>query len=407
MLNLQAFNQPNQPMTLIGLMSGTSMDGVDGCCVSLLQTAKGHLEANILGTASLKFPEPLRKKLAGVVSVSETDLATLCTLNMELGELFANTALAVVKKNNLSLQSINAIGSHGQTLYHIPPGTQSPLEETPLTPSTLQLGEPSVIAERTGILTVADFRPRDMAAGGQGAPLVCLADQLLFQVPDQTRCIQNIGGIANVTVLPSNQSASEENGLSVPIAFDTGPGNMLIDEAMNYLYGKPLDWDGNIAAQGKVCQELLSHLLGEAYLQLPPPKTTGREAFGRSFTLNVLQRFSHVPKADMITTLTRYTAKTIVDAYKNFILPHQAVNEVIIGGGGTYNQTLMRFISEEFKSESPQTQIKTHEDYGIPNQYKEALAFAVLAWATLKGLPGNVPSCTGAHHGAILGKICF
>ncbi len=388
---LFARRTPERPLRVIGLMSGTSADAVDGCCVQLWME-EGRLRYEVEATATVMMPEGVRKKLLSVMSGKAVYVHEICTLNFEIGELFAQAALQVMKAGNLDPVAVDAIGSHGQTLYHIPPGTEGH------TPSTLQIGEPSIIAQRTGIPTVADFRPRDMAAGGQGAPLVCYADNLLFTHNRFGRCVQNIGGIANVTVLPPMGSAP-------PVAFDTGPGNMLIDQAMEYFYDRPYDEDGKIAASGQVDPDLVGHLMDQPYLRLPPPKTTGRELFGQQLMTDILRFFTNLGDEDVIATLTYFTARSIADAYRDFVLPVQPVDEVILGGGGVYNKTLVRFLSELLAECNPDMRILTHEDFGIHNKYKEALAFAVLAWATLNNMPGNIPSCTGASQPVILGKI--
>lgn len=382
---------PEQPLRIIGLMSGTSADAVDGCCVQLWQE-DGHLKYNIEASATLDLPEALRKKLLSAMSGKAVYVHEICTLNFEIGELFAQTALEVMKAGNFEPIVVDAIGSHGQTLYHIPPGTEGH------TPSTLQIGEPSIIAQRTGVLTVADFRPRDMAAGGQGAPLVCYADNLLFTHHRLGRCVQNIGGVANVTVLPPS-------GGKPPMAFDTGPGNLLIDQAMAHFFNKSFDDDGSIAARGQVDPDLLGHLMDQPYLRMPPPKTTGRELFGQQLITDILRFFTSLENEDIIATLTYFTARSIADAYRDFILPELSLDEVILGGGGVYNKTLVHFLTELLRECNPNIRILTHEDFGIHNKYKEALAFAILAWATLNNQPGNVPSCTGALQPVILGKI--
>lgn len=379
-----------RPLTVLGLMSGTSVDSVDAC-LALFQTTAGKLRFEILDTYTHDIPDSLREGLLACMENKPVLLADLCRLNVSVGTLFAEAVHGFCQATGRSVDAIDLIGSHGQTIYHLPPTENSP-------GSTLQIGEPSVIAEKTGITTVADFRPRDMAAGGQGAPLVCFADELLLRTSEAGRCIQNIGGIANVTVLPPV-------GQGAPMAFDTGPGNMLIDGAMAHFFRKPYDEDGRIAASGQVNPVLLAKLMAHPYLSQPPPKTTGRELFGKAFLTEVLTTSGAILPPDLIATLTHYTAKTIADAYQRFVLPAVSVRDVIIGGGGYANRTMMDTLSMLLTALDPQIRVRPHEDFGIPGKYKEALAFALLAWATAEGIPNNIPSCTGASRPVVMGKV--
>lgn len=389
----------SRPLTVLGLMSGTSVDSVDAC-LTKLWLDQGRFQYEVLATYTQPMPDALGSRLLACMGENQTvALSEICQLNVLVGELFAETVFGLLRQEALSAEAVDLIGSHGQTLYHLPPTGDTLHQGSSLHGSTLQIGEPSVIADFTGIHTVADFRPRDMASGGQGAPLVCFADRLLFQTEGIARCIQNIGGIANVTVVPPL-------GFDKPvIGFDTGPGNMLMDGAMMHLYQQPYDDAGKIAASGAVCQPLLATLLTDPYFSAQPPKTTGRERFGKDFLHRILKEHSTVAPADMMATLTAFTAKTIVDAYLQFVLPTYPAREMILGGGGLLNQTLVNFLQVNFQEAGVSIEIKGHEAYGIPSKYKEALAFAILAWATWEGIPNNVPACTGATHPVILGKI--
>jgi anhydro-N-acetylmuramic acid kinase len=384
-----------QPLTVMGLMSGTSVDGVDAC-LARLEYINGKLHHEIVATYTQEMPERLRQRLLKAMAEQAVHLEELCALNVAVGELFADAALGLMKAHNIAASQIDCIGSHGQTIYHWPPTEPGKLG------GTLQIGEPSIIAEKTGVYTIADFRPRDMAAGGQGAPLVCFADLLLFQDEQVGRCIQNIGGIANVTVVPSREAQKTGN---VPvIAFDTGPGNMLMDAAMERFFQKPYDENGQIAAQGSVDAALLEHLLQHPYLPAPPPKTTGREMFGLPYLENLLTAYPNVAPADLLATLNRFTVQSIADAYERFVFPAYSVTDVVIGGGGAYNGTLMNTLNRLFQERGRTINLKTHADFGIHDKYKEALAFAILAWASLLRRPNTLPECTGAAHPVIMGK---
>jgi anhydro-N-acetylmuramic acid kinase len=376
-------------------MSGTSVDAVDAC-LARLEFVNGQLHHEILATHSIDIPEDLRERLLRCMADKHMGLEELCALNVAVGALFAETAQGLIVNSGVNPSSIDCIGSHGQTIFHWPPTEPGKLG------STLQIGEPSIIAEKTGIYTIADFRPRDMAAGGQGAPLVCFADLLLFQDETIGRCIQNIGGIANVTVVPSRED--QRQGNKPVIAFDTGPGNMLMDAAMQHFFQKPYDANGAIAAQGKINQELLQRLLSHPYLAMTPPKTTGREQFGLPFFKEVLAEFPNVSGEDWLATLTRFTAQSIADAYARFVFSTYSISDLVVGGGGAYNTTLMGMLNQCFQENGHSIAIKTHADFGIHDKYKEALAFAILAWASLLHRHNNIPECTGASHPVILGK---
>jgi anhydro-N-acetylmuramic acid kinase len=319
----------------------------------------------------------------------------ICELNFLLGERFAEAALAVIQKAKLRPRQIATIGSHGQTIHHLPNAR---------TPSTLQIGEPAVIAERTGIMTIADFRVRDMAAGGQGAPLVPFADWVLFTDNSRPRIVQNIGGIGNLTFLPPRARLEDV------IAFDTGPGNMVLDAVVTALsHGrKTYDRNGGWAARGNVSEKLLAEKMSHPFLTKRPPKTTGREEFGEPFVQRILgsARRMRLPPEDIVATTTAFTAASIAQAYEQLVFPN--INQVerkklqiILGGGGAKNSTLRRMLAERVGD----AEFLTHEDFGIANSAKEALAFAVLAHETLAGRPGNVSAATGAKRPVILGKI--
>jgi anhydro-N-acetylmuramic acid kinase len=336
----------------------------------------------------------LRAQILAASYPESSSVDLICHLNVALGECFAVAAMGVAHAAGVPLDQIDLIGSHGQTIYHIPEAIHTP----PRCSSTLQIGEPCVIAERTGITTVADFRPRDMAAGGLGAPLAPYGHHLLFAEPHRAKLVQNIGGIANVTVLAD----ADMHGL---LAFDTGPGNMLIDEALRHFSGGQQHYDagGQMAAQGRVHQGLLETLLAHPFITQSPPKATGREVFGQALFRTVLERASawQLAPADVVCTCTAFTAASILDNYHRFIWPRWTITEVIICGGGVYNTELMRLLRDGLAP----CPVATPETYGYPNEALEAILFAVLAHATLHGRPGNVPGATGARRAVVLGKI--
>jgi len=380
------------PQIFVGLMSGTSADGIDAVVAEISGSGR-RLCAHVLAHTHQPFPPELRRHILRVCL--HGTVAEICELNFALGERFSRAALAAIRRAKLKPRDIAAIGSHGQTIHHLPNAR---------TPSTLQIGEPAVIAERTGIPTVADFRVRDVAAGGQGAPLVPYADWALFTDHTRPRIVQNIGGIGNLTFLPPRGELDDV------IAFDTGPGNMVIDAAVTALtHGRQtFDRDGRLAARGTVSETLLAELMTHPFLRRRPPKTTGREEFGEIFVGPLLasaQRRRLRPE-DMVATATAFTAASIADAYRRFVFPKLKTAEltqfqIILGGGGAHNPTLRRMLARQ----SGVRELLTHEDFGIANAAKEALAFALLAHETLLGRPGNVPSATGACHAVVLGKL--
>ncbi len=373
-------------------MSGTSADGIDAVVAELEGEGRG-LRAMLRAHVHVPFPAKFRQRVLD--ACLHGAVAEICELNFTLGERFANATLAAIRKAGLKPSQVSAIGSHGQTVHHLPNAKH---------PSTLQIGEPCVIAERTGITTVADFRVRDMAAGGQGAPLVPYTDWALFTDDTRPRIIQNIGGIGNLTFLPARA------GIGDVLAFDTGPGNMVMDAVVTTLTLGELRFDrnGRLAARGKVSEALLAECMRHPYIRRRPPKTTGREEFGESLVKGFLSlsRKLRLADADIIATATAFTAESIADAYRRFVFPKLARRElarlqVILGGGGAKNSTLRRMLAERLGV----GEILTHDDFGIPDSAKEALAFAILAHATLHGQPSNVIGSTGARRAVVLGKI--
>jgi anhydro-N-acetylmuramic acid kinase len=380
---------------VIGLMSGTSADGVDAALVRIDDSARAR-RLHLRAFHTMRFPVGLREAILDASDPCTGTVDLLCRLNVALGEVFADAALEVCRQAGISIGNVDLIGSHGQTVQHLP--EPSPLGGYPIR-ATLQLGEPSVIAERTGVMTVADFRPRDMAADGEGAPLAPYVHYLLFRDTHYTRVVHNIGGISNVTVLPAG------GVLADVLAFDTGPGNMPIDGAIGRLTGgdEAFDHDGVRAGRGRVHQPLVEELLAHPFLRRPPPKSTGREAFGAAFLDQVWSRGLEmgVRGDDLIATLTAYTVATIVDAYRNLILPPHTAVESILCGGGSRNPVLIAWLRQQL----PEVAWRMCDDFGISADALEAVVFAVLAHETVCGRAANVPTATGARRAVILGKV--
>mgnify|MGYP000914696699 FL=1 len=404
-------------MIVIGLMSGTSADGTDAAVVRL-EGAPPTLTWDVLGHTHVPHPPVLRDEIFACFRPETSNVERLCRLNFTLGRAFGEAALRAMAEARLTPAQVDLIGSHGQTVWHIPPGSQQAIVEQAVSlpqinGATLQLGEAAVIAEMTGIPVVSNFRARDIAAGGHGAPLVAYVDALLLTHPTLTRAAQNIGGIANVTYLSPQLSAfsgqpipnpqSPITDSQSPFAFDTGPGNMLIDYAASRATDGALtfDRDGALAARGHVDKPLLCELLREPYLRQSPPKTTGRELFGAQFGARVWEQgiARGLTPEDIVATLTAFTAASIAQAYRDFLptLP----DEVIVSGGGARNPTLMALLRDHL----PGIRVIPSDDVGLGVEAKEAVAFAVLAYETWHGRPGNLPAATGARRAVILGDI--
>ncbi len=377
-------------MRVIGLMSGTSLDGVDAALVEFEGDDEAELSWSLEAFVTLPYDEARRDRIhTGIVS---GNAASLCMLHAELGEWLAAAVREGCHAAGGSPDDVDLVGSHGQTIWHEPPveGRRG---------ATLQLGDPATIAERTGVPVVSDFRARDMAAGGEGAPLVPWVDRVLFSAPDRRRVLQNIGGMANLTWLPRR---GEDEPL---LAFDTGPGNALIDAAVVLATGgrETYDRDGHWARRGRIREPLLDELLAHPYFGRTPPKSTGRELFGQPFVEALARRErpdSEEDWADLVATLTAFTGRTIADAMRRWVLP-RGVDEVVVTGGGARNPVL-RSMLEELLEPVP---VRGGEVLGLDPDAKEAVAFAALAWAHVKGIPANVPEATGADGPRVLGSF--
>jgi len=382
---------------VLGMMSGTSADGID-VALARISGAPPNLNARLLSHASVKYPPALRKEILRVAEQRPLIAGALSQLNFRLGELFAGAAIAACRHFRVALSKIALVGSHGQTIFH--QGRPIPYFGSP-TASTLQIGEPSVIAARTGITTVGDFRPADMALRGQGAPLVPYADYLLYRHAKLGRISLNLGGIANITVLP--RAAKPQQVL----AFDTGPANMLIDALVAHFTQGRLRFDKNarLAMKGRSLPALLDDLLGDPYLKLAPPKSTGREYYGHAYLkmLFSLGRHYRASPNDLIRAATIFTALSVVDALNRFVLPTTKIQQLIVSGGGAHNPLILAQLAAVL----PGIEVLPSGRLGIPEDAKEALAFALLAYETFHQRPANLPSATGARGLAILGKISY
>jgi anhydro-N-acetylmuramic acid kinase len=402
-----------ESMLVLGLMSGTSADAID-VALARISGAPPHLNAKLLNHTSIKLPAALQKEILRVAEQQPISAGQLSQLNFRLGETFADAALAACRHFRIAPRRISLIGSHGQTIFH--QGHPVPYLGRPAA-ATLQIGEPSIIAARTGITTIADFRPADIALGGQGAPLVPYADYLLYRHKKFGRVSLNLGGIANITVLPAAAKPSQV------FAFDTGPANMLIDALVqHFTHGRQrFDENARMAQTGRSIPALLNELLRDPYLKLPPPKSTGREYYGRAYVQKILAlgRRHRAKPADLIRATTIFTALSVVDALHRFVLPKIKIHQLIVSGGGARNPLILAQLAAALRvgarfsasqggpSASGTIRVLPSSQLGIPEDAKEAFAFALLAYETFHRRPANLPSATGAHRPAILGKISY
>jgi anhydro-N-acetylmuramic acid kinase len=386
-----------RPLRVLGLMSGTSADGIDVALASI-SGAPPRLNATFQNYVSIPYPSRVRTAILRIAEGAASAAGEVSQLNFLIGELFAEAARKACKRFHVHPRSIALIGSHGQTIYH--QGIRSPFLGAQVA-STLQIGEPAVIAERTGITTVADFRPADMAAGGQGAPLVPFVDYLLFRHARRGRVALNIGGIANATVIPAG--ATPKN----IFAFDTGPGNMVVDAlTRHFTKGRQeFDRDAGMALRGRLLPDLLTHFLEHRYFRQSPPKTAGREQFGKAFAQIALdwgRKHSAAPE-DLTRTVTLLTPVSILDAYRRWIAPSASIKQWIVSGGGARNPLMMAVLQAGL----PGVELLHSDELGLPGAAKEAFAFAILAYEAFFRRTNNIPRATGASHPAVLGKIVY
>lgn len=374
----------------IGIMSGTSLDGID-VVIANIEGYNEDTKVHILAFDTFEYEESLLTKIKECINGYLVAPALICSLNFELASAYSDAAKKSCIKNGYKLEEVDFIASHGQTIYHINDSINGYVR------SSLQLGDGAVIANLCKTTVISNFRTADIAVGGKGAPLVPFADYILYKDNTKNRSLHNIGGIANMTVIGKDFSIDDV------YAFDSGPGNMMIDYACKKFYKIDFDRDGEIARSGKVINKLLSELLDNNYFKKSPPKSTGRELFGDDYTEKILDKYIDFPHQDIVRTLTEFTKETIVSSYKDFILPHTKIDEIIFSGGGAYNKYLLEIIKEDLS----QIDIITLEDIGYNSSSKEALAFLILGNQTLNRAPSNVLKATGAKEKVILGQVNY
>jgi anhydro-N-acetylmuramic acid kinase len=379
---------------IIGLMSGTSCDGID---LVLIEIDPDSQKFNFLKGYHKSYNKIEKKTILNSLDPQLSNIENLSQINFYLAQIWADAIYKMLKEFKISKDEIDLIGSHGQTMYHQP--LLQPFAGKKIR-STLQLGDPAVLAQLTGITTVGDFRVADVAAGGQGAPLVPYFDWLFFKRLKKNVLVLNIGGISNITFIP------EDGDINKVIAFDCGPGNILIDQLMQRLYEKPFDKNGRIAKLGKFSERIFNHLLKiDDFIKLSSPRSTGREHYGKEFVLKILKKSlrSRIQEPEIIHTVSKYTAFAVYDSYKNFIYPKHKAELLVVSGGGSRNPFIMESLADYFDT----VEIKTSSDFDLNEDFKEAICFAVLANELIEGRPTNLPQVTGAKKHALLGKICL
>ena len=390
-------------MIVAGVMSGTSADGIDVAIVRIVGR-RDTLRLRLIAREHFDYPNPVRENVLAAMNARSARVADLARLNFLLGELYAEAVAKVVRDQKID---VDLVGCHGQTLYH--QGTPAGFLARRIA-TTWQTGEGAVLAARVGVPVVSDFRPADMAVAGNGAPLVPLLDVAYYAHRSRLRVLQNLGGIGNLTVLPAGTNLGKTERV---IAFDTGPGNMVIDACAQKLFGKRYDANGTIAAKGVLIEPALARALEHRFFRLKPPRSAGREEFGREFVAQFLRWCGpRADKPDVVATATALTARSIGAALRQALailklqMPFpRGKAEYVASGGGVQNRTLMKMISEQVQPLG--FRVLTSDDLGLPSQAKEAVAFALLAYQTWHRQPGNVPTATGATRPAVLGKISY
>lgn len=390
---------------VIGLMSGTSLDGVDAVLLTIRDSGERSVESvDLLAHAYLPYSDEVRRWVSRLCSPESARIDDLTCAHYGLSEWYAEAVFSVLSAAGVRVDAVDAVALHGQTVWHAPQGRPFPGPRGELTVvGTLQLGNPSVLRERTGLPVVSDLRARDMAAGGEGAPLAPYIDALLFGDEAEGRVVQNIGGIGNATVLPAGVRGAGGTGI---VAFDTGPGNMVIDAVVAAGTDGKARYDdgGALAAAGEVEETLVEELMGAPYFARKPPKSTGREVYGAAFAEGFLHRAAALGLSfpDTVATATAFTAESIARAYRDFVLPSTQIATVLVAGGGARNPTLLSMIESRLPGG---LRVRTSAEFGVPDEAREAMAFALIAHESLLGRPANLPSVTGARHPAVLGNL--
>jgi anhydro-N-acetylmuramic acid kinase len=380
---------------VVGLMSGTSLDGVDVVLIEV-EGSGTFTKLNVLGYLEHPFPTGLKEKILKNSVKESSNVEDISQLNFLLPNIYYEAIKELCANINFNLANIDLIGSHGQTIQHLPNPKEYFAKNIS---STLQIGDPSVLAKLSGITTIGDFRTGDIALGGEGAPLIPYFDYILFHSHQKNRALLNIGGISNFTIL------NKEKGMKEVIAFDTGPGNMMIDTLTKLLFDKEFDKDGDLARAGKLNEDLYSSLIQkDNFIERKPPKSTGREEYGEIFLLELYEKYKSINKNDWLHTITKFTAYGIRKNYEKFVKEETRIDELIISGGGAKNKFLYEILSSEF---GESVEVKVIDDIGISSDAKEAICFAILANETISGNPTNIPRTTGASRPTILGKICL
>jgi anhydro-N-acetylmuramic acid kinase len=378
---------------VVGLMSGTSVDGIDAALVEI-EGSGTSTKLRQVGFKELHFPSGFKEFVLRNSQSGTSDVADIARLNFLLAQLYADAVKAVCREAGVEMLEVDLIGSHGQTIQHLPELSEMFGKSVR---ATLQVGDPSVLAKLTGIVTIGDFRVGDVALGGQGAPLVPYFDFLLFRSEETARALLNIGGIANITYLGKSCRAGDV------LAFDTGPGNMIVDQIMKQLFQKDFDFNGEIARSGKVQGDIIDMLMKDEFVRMGPPKSTGRERYGSLFVSSFLSRYEDRRKEDLVATVSEFTAMAVYANYLLFLKPKGDVEEVFVSGGGSHNSLIMESLQHHFAV----AKVRGADDLGISTDAKEAICFAVLANETLSGNTSNLKQVTGASKDTLLGKICL
>ncbi len=378
---------------VIGLMSGTSLDGIDAALVEI-DGSGTFTKLRLAGFVAVPFPSGFKELVLKNSESGTSDVADIARLNFLLAELYADAVGTLCKQAGVRAADVDLIGSHGQTIQHLPERVDMFGKSVA---ATLQIGDPSVLAKLTGIVTVGDFRVGDVALGGQGAPLVPYFDYIMFRSAAVTRALLNIGGIANITYLPRGCEADDV------LAFDTGPGNMIIDQLTKELFGDNFDRDGDIASSGKIQGDIMDWLMADEFVRRPPPKSTGRELYGGAFITNLLSRYGSRRKEDLIATVSEFTSTAVYTNYMLYLKIRGNIDELFVSGGGAHNLFILNSLRGHFAA----AKVRPAEDVGISSDAKEAICFAVLANETISGNRANLHQVTGSSRNTVLGKICL